>query len=74
MQAHEERKNFAEKYYPQVWRFLSKTRRACPCAVGDVLTLPVGDVLTLQSKNMFQKFIGTAILSVKLAVSVPPSL
>ena len=48
MQAHEERKNFAEKYYPQVWRFLSKTRRACPCAVGDVLTL--------QSKNMFQKF------------------
>ena len=66
MQAHERRKNFAEKYYPQVWRFLSKTRRACPCAVGDVLTL--------QSKNMFQKFIGTAILSVKLAVSVPPSL
>ena len=66
MQAHEERKNFAEKYYPQVWRFLSKTRRACPCAVGDVLTL--------QSKNMFQKFIGTAILSVKLAVSAPPSL
>ena len=66
MQAHDGRKNFAEKYYPQVWRFLSKTRRACPCAVGDVRTL--------LSKNMFQKFIGTAILSVKLAISVPPSL
>ena len=66
MQAHERHKNFAEKYYPQVWRFLSKTRRACPCAVGDVLTL--------LSKNMFHKFIGTAILSVKLAVSVSPYL
>ena len=44
---HCEHKDFAEKYYPQVWRFLSKTRRACPCAVGDVLTL--------LSKNMFHK-------------------
>ena len=52
MQAHDERKNFAEKYYPQVWRFLSKTRRACPCAVGDVrslLILPAGVEISQQN-------------------------
>ena len=45
MQAHEERKDFVQNTTRRMEIFL-KTRRACPCAVGDVLTL--------QSKNVFQ--------------------
>ena len=45
MQAHERCKDFVQNTTRRVEIFL-KTRRACPCAVGDVLTL--------QSKNVFQ--------------------
>ena len=45
MQDHERRKDFVQNTTRRVEIFL-KTRRACPCAVGDVLTL--------QSKNVFQ--------------------
>ena len=60
MQAHERCKDFRENTTRRCGDFPGNA--ACPCTVGDVRTL--------LSKNMFQEFIGTAILSVKLAVSV----
>ena len=51
MQGHEERKDFVQNTTRRVEIFL-KTRRACPCAVGDVLTL--------QSKNVFHIFVNVS--------------